>query len=434
MTKVQQEDVRNLAFEGGGGKGVTYLGALQALEELGIISHEMKKKGDKVYPRLDTKKIKGVAGTSVGSLIALLVSCGYNSEELREILMSKVADNILDTVEFGKIPTIYSEEEKDCVIQDDRFGDVDSYMKTSWSNYMQSDQRILKGLIEIPIRTFKRMSFSIFAMLVQGYLNYELKKSSKRTYDDEFNLIPLQDIIKSETQLQATQTILNEPIHSINSLKYEYGFYLGSAARHLFDQFIENKSGIRNCTFEQFYKEFGVDLVITSVCLNSGEVIYFRNEGKWKKLCVADAVRMSIGIPFLFKPVLFEDTGETIGPFTNDLQSTRYMVDGGVVDNFPFHAFDEKGSEELNPQTLGFTLVPDSKKEVSEILSLTDFLDNALYTFLKNATNLQIKSSSERNQIIELDTGNISIFNFSFEELPEDIISSSRKRTLEYFK
>lgn len=434
MTKVSKDDVKFLAFEGGGGKGVTYLGALQALEELGIISHKMKKKGNKVYPRLDTEKIKGVAGTSVGSLISLLVSCGYNSDELREILMSKVADNILDTVEFGQIPTIYSEKENDCVVQDSRFGDVDSYMKNSWSSYMQTEERPLKGLIEIPIRTFKRMSFSIFAMLVQGYLNYELKKTSKKTKNDEFHLISVQEIIKSETQLQATQTILNQPIHSLNSLKYEYGFFLGATARQLFDQFIENKSGIKNCTFEQFHKEFGIDLVITSVCLNSGEVIYFRNEGKWKNLCVADAVRMSIGIPFLFKPVLFEDTGKAIGPFTNDQQSTRYMVDGGVVDNFPFHAFDESGSEKLNPETLGFTLVPDSKKEVSEILSLTDFLDNALYTFLKNATDLQIKSSTERDQIIELDTGDISIFNFSFEVLPEDIISSSRERTLEYFR
>ncbi|MHA2308319.1 MAG: patatin-like phospholipase family protein [Candidatus Heimdallarchaeaceae archaeon] len=434
MTKVSKENVKYLAFEGGGGKGITYLGALQALEELGIMSHVPKKKGDQTYPRLDSNKIKGVAGTSIGSLTALLIACGYNSEEISIILTSDVSDNILDTVDFGTIPTIYSKDEQDCVIQDSRFGDVDSYMKTSWANFVQSDQRSLKGLLEIPVKTFKRMSFSIFALILQGYLNHEIKKTGKGTHDDEFHLVPIQDIMKSETQIAATQAILNKPIHSINSLKYEYGFFLGGSARHLFDQFIEDKSGIKNCTFEQFYEEFGIDLVITSVCLNTGKAFYFKNEGKWKDLCVADAVRMSIGIPFLFKPVLFEEKEKSIGPFTDDLQTTRYMVDGGVVDNFPLHAFDEEGKEELNSQMIGFTLVPDSKKKVSEIANFTDYLDNALYTFLKNATELQIKTSGERDQIIELDTGNLSIFDFSFEELPEEIITSSKERTLEYFK
>lgn len=434
MTKVSKENVKYLAFEGGGGKGITYLGALQALEELGIISHVPKKKGDQTYPRLDSTKIKGVAGTSIGSLTALLIACGYNTEEISIILTSDVSDNILDTVDFGTIPTIYSKDEQDCVIQDSRFGDVDSYMKTSWANFVQSDQRSLKGLLEIPVKTFKRMSFSIFALILQGYLNHELKKTGERTHDDEFHLVPIHDIMKSETQIAATQAILNKPIHSINSLKYEYGFFLGASARHLFDQFIEDKSGIKNCTFEQFYEEFGIDLVITSACLNTGKAFYFKNEGKWKDLCVADAVRMSIGIPFLFKPVLFEEKDKSIGSFTDDLQSTRYMVDGGVVDNFPLHAFDEEGSEQLNSQMLGFTLVPDSKKKVSEIANFTDYLDNALYTFLKHATELQIKTSGEREQIIELDTGNLSIFDFSFEELPEEIISSSKMRTLEYFK
>ena len=43
MVKVTKKEVTFLAFEGGGGKGLTYLGALQALEELEIVSYKTKK-------------------------------------------------------------------------------------------------------------------------------------------------------------------------------------------------------------------------------------------------------------------------------------------------------------------------------------------------------------------------------------------------------
>ncbi|XP_048773630.2 uncharacterized protein LOC125678888 [Ostrea edulis] len=59
----------NLVFEGGGAKGVVYPGALLALEELGIL-----------------KKIKRIAGTSVGSMTACMLALGYNSQEIRKVM------------------------------------------------------------------------------------------------------------------------------------------------------------------------------------------------------------------------------------------------------------------------------------------------------------------------------------------------------------
>ena len=75
--RVSKENVRFLVFEGGGGKGVANLGALQALDELGIVSYFKKEiNGEEVF-RLDPEKIHGVSGTSVGSVTALLIACGY---------------------------------------------------------------------------------------------------------------------------------------------------------------------------------------------------------------------------------------------------------------------------------------------------------------------------------------------------------------------
>jgi predicted acylesterase/phospholipase RssA len=62
----------NLVFEGGGAKGVAYAGVIRALEEEGI------------YP----KRIKRVAGASVGSLCASWSAMGFPSQQMSEILKS----------------------------------------------------------------------------------------------------------------------------------------------------------------------------------------------------------------------------------------------------------------------------------------------------------------------------------------------------------
>ncbi|MHA1202085.1 MAG: patatin-like phospholipase family protein [Candidatus Heimdallarchaeaceae archaeon] len=433
MTKVSKEEVQYLAFEGGGGKGITYLGALQALEELDIITHVTEKKGDLAFIRLDSNKIKGIAGTSVGSISALLIACGYTSTEIQKILIAHIGKNILDTVEFGCFPTIYTKKNPNCSVKDPRFEDIEKYMKNSWIDYIQSDEKSFKGFLDIPRKSLKNISYQFFALLLKGYLNFEVKKYKSKPHLDKNHRLSVQGMIKSETPVTAASTILKEPLHSLNSLKYQYGFFQGAKARQIFDEFIENKSGIKNCTFKQFAKEFNIDLVITAVCLNTREAYYFRNRGKWKDLCVADAVRMSISIPYLFKPVLFEETDKKIKSFSGNFQSTSFMVDGGVVDNFPVHAFDQLNLGELNKHVLGFMLVPASKTKPSEILTFTDFTENTFYTLLKNSTRLQFRFPSERDQTITLDSGDLKLFDFIYEQFPEEIISKSRSKTLEYF-
>lgn len=58
----------NLVFEGGGVKGIAYSGAIQALEDAGILCN-----------------IKRVAGTSAGAITALLLSLGYTAPQITHI-------------------------------------------------------------------------------------------------------------------------------------------------------------------------------------------------------------------------------------------------------------------------------------------------------------------------------------------------------------
>ena len=76
---------KNLVFEGGGVKGIAYVGALEVLDKEGIL-----------------KNIKRVAGTSAGAMVAVLIGLGYTANELKDILWNLNFTEFLDD-SFGKI-------------------------------------------------------------------------------------------------------------------------------------------------------------------------------------------------------------------------------------------------------------------------------------------------------------------------------------------
>ncbi|MFC2032402.1 patatin-like phospholipase family protein [Chloroflexota bacterium] len=70
---------KNLVFEGGGVKGIAYVGAMQVLEVKGILPD-----------------IQRVGGTSVGAINALLFALGFDNSEQRKILWALNFNNFLD--------------------------------------------------------------------------------------------------------------------------------------------------------------------------------------------------------------------------------------------------------------------------------------------------------------------------------------------------
>lgn len=61
--------IENLVFKGGGVLGMAYAGAIEALEEKSIL-----------------QCIERAAGTSAGSVVALMVSLGYNAQEIKQVV------------------------------------------------------------------------------------------------------------------------------------------------------------------------------------------------------------------------------------------------------------------------------------------------------------------------------------------------------------
>lgn len=78
--------------------------------------------------------------------------------------------------------------------------------------------------------------------------------------------------------------------------------------------------------FKDFYIKTGINYIVTGTCLNDKNIYYFSHTN-FPNMKVLDAIRISISIPIIFTPVIFE--GKT-------------FIDGGCIDNFPIHLFNHK--------------------------------------------------------------------------------------------
>jgi len=67
----QRPAIENLVFEGAGIRGIAYAGVIKELEQQDILS-----------------QVKKVGGTSAGAIVALMISLGYNSDEISNIIGS----------------------------------------------------------------------------------------------------------------------------------------------------------------------------------------------------------------------------------------------------------------------------------------------------------------------------------------------------------
>jgi NTE family protein len=108
-----------------------------------------------------------------------------------------------------------------------------------------------------------------------------------------------------------------------------------------------------------------------------------------KKLTVARAIRMSTSIPYFFEPVILRRLGKqkltmkTSQNRTVDLTSI-YIVDGGILSNFPLWLFDKEEHDSEGDPTLGFQLVGRGENEPKKIIGpLTMF--QALFTTMMDA-------------------------------------------------
>ena len=138
---------------------------------------------------------------------------------------------------------------------------------------------------------------------------------------------------------------------SLISLIENYGISSGKKIDDLFKIIIKKKTGNPNITFKELFEKTNKELniLVSNLSLGKYDVFNYKNS---PDLSVCLAVRLSLNIPFLFKPIEYNGC---------------LYVDGGVMNNYPIKIFNN----ELD-KTIGFCFL---KKEINnKIENFQDYL------------------------------------------------------------
>lgn len=322
--KYLASDIQYLALEGGGGKGIVYKGMIQALEEKGLLPI-----------KYETGQIKGIVGSSAGAMTALALSMGMTLKDI-ENETTKEKLSILNSKEDVQ------ENKRRSVVKEN--GHIvpsgENFEIEEITVYSISKEKIMKLLDKLWALIPKDIEYPMGIPVL--------------VYDD-----------------------IEKQMDCATKIPAELGYYCGFGARAYFTHiiqtyFIGSEYHIEyvlahpemqwlnagTLTFKQFYDATKFDLRVTG-CNTTTHLPLIFSASTTPNFPIAEAVGISMSIPFYFKPVevgtvdLFNPTKTEIlsGVCNNsddDKKYTGFWVDGGMLNNLPIHAFDDINNAQTN--------------------------------------------------------------------------------------
>jgi len=168
--------------------------------------------------------------------------------------------------------------------------------------------------------------------------------------------------------------------------------------------------------------------VITGSNLERGRTEFFSVDAT-PHMVVADAIRISMSLPFIYKPVPISSAESRRITGGSNLYAGLW-VDGGVWKNLPMRAF---GVLNANNHTLGIRLGNNVRVPIR---SFTDFLKRYIIDFgiMGSGETDEAFETRLRNRLITLDTGNIGTTDFSPPDtVANPLIEQARQSTRRYF-
>ncbi len=138
-----------------------------------------------------------------------------------------------------------------------------------------------------------------------------------------------------------------DPEVNIDNLLLEHGIDTGDKIKYVLTNFLKIKYELDDITFIQHYNLTNKKLVIIGTNFSKGTEAIFSYE-KTPDMSVLTAVRISISIPVVFTPVLYNGD---------------YYVDGALINNFPINQCDEK-------TTIGLYIKNSKNNQMTDIISL----------------------------------------------------------------
>lgn len=466
---LEADKVRYLVFEGGGGKGAAYEGVFEALTEHKLL----QKRGANGANRL-----LGVAGASAGALTALYVALGFTLEDLRKE-MSFDFTTFLDSTEPGRMRATRMRPQS---------SRVQSYLAhwgpapaggQRWNEpFDHPDPALIAARADKSLALAKGWTVKLAQAAV--LLAWDIYKTTGIQAIRKINTLPLELVADLVAMLKVLETgklprrspfdaeefpdallslggtqwnKIGKPYfqkiygsgpadlgRSIHALSYDRGLFVGVEMREYCARTLkkwlplDSLDEARELSFRRFCTLTNCDLRVSGTNITRRTSAYFSKQHT-PDFPVAEAIALSMSIPFVFKPVLINYAGAA--NISDEPAYAGLWVDGGLLNNLPIHAFDDVAGSgrpayelPLNEATLAFRLSPGKRPETNPALRMpagehgTDALfceftahgADVLATLLSPAEEGQLRSKAEQDQTIEIYCGDLSTLDFSSDE------------------
>jgi NTE family protein len=193
-----------------------------------------------------------------------------------------------------------------------------------------------------------------------------------------------------------------------------YGLYRGDAFYQFMKQILADKGVytfkdlLSHNQEEHDNPKYRWRLKVVASDISNGRMIVLPNDAALygqnpDDMEVALAVRMSMSIPLFFEPVKFEDS---------------YMVDGGVLSNFPISIWDSDGVPDW--PTFGLLLKEEGVSSQHEIEGPFSMLKAIISTMLEAHDKRFVRPMDYQYRTIPIPTGKISPINFSLTAIEKE--------------
>jgi predicted acylesterase/phospholipase RssA len=421
---LKPEDIAYLALEGGGGKGFAYLGALQLLDKHKVLD-----------------QIKGVAGTSAGAITALMISLRMKADEIAKKIDETDFTEFFDDPRPRLIPQASADPRQPG--QYERRADLpeESFKLTS-----NLDPSAFDGLAD----NLQAASNKLGPGHLPGWIVWAGIAPMLRAAAD-------QERTGYSLLRRALDGQYGPPVGKIAAnwapyfvyLQRDMGLFSGFAARNFLDGLIADRAAAlnggdpkdyRNMPFVVHQEIFKRELLVCGANLSTGKTELFSpRKEHTPNFPVADAVRISMSLPLIYKPYVF--TKKIPGwPLCGT------YVDGGLWNNLPLREIEpappafrpayrgqrppsSRNIKKWPSQTLALRLELDPPAPVS---SAVDVMTQMLKQVLGTGESQVLRELEY--MCVTLDTSDLSLLQFKPErEVSETVTKRSRRAISRYF-
>jgi NTE family protein len=211
------------------------------------------------------------------------------------------------------------------------------------------------------------------------------------------------------------------------SLLFAHGMYEGDFFLQLIRELIWEKTGERELKFgdltmprqpnesvELWERKYKYRLRVIASDISNNTMLALPQDIKAlgvdpDSLEVALAVRMSVSFPYFFKPVRFGEAG--------DSGRVHWIVDGGMLSNFPVWLFDAPPGEVPGWPTLGFLLAEcqtegGSYRDIRSLVSMT----RAMVRTMSGFYDRKAMEDSDKTRVVSIPTSTYSTLDFDLDE------------------